>query len=150
KASRVQAGVEVAVLDGAPAAEDVAVVQADAVARADTMSQLAQVSNVLEIARAHWAAPVVVIADATGAASIPAGPCREPVHQVLRPGAGPSYAAEPIHVVIEAGGVHADMYVAACLGGDTGTVCAEDGANALQLRPGLRRVAEDRADDFAG
>src|SRR5215470_11678782 len=62
KPSRVQAGVEVAVLDGAAAADDIAVIQADAVARADTMSQLAQVSHVLEIARAHGAAPVVVIA----------------------------------------------------------------------------------------
>src|SRR5262245_10397385 len=76
KPSRVQAGVEVAVLYGAAAADDVAVVQADAVARADTMSQLAQVPHVLEIARAHGAAPVVVIADATVAASIRTGPGR--------------------------------------------------------------------------
>ena len=42
---------------GAAAAGDVPVVQADAVARADPMGQLAQVSYVLKIARAHGAAP---------------------------------------------------------------------------------------------
>src|SRR5215813_1658948 len=34
--------------------------------------------------------------------------------------------------------------------GDPGAVRAEDGANALQLRPGLRRVAQHRADELAG
>src|SRR5438128_982468 len=62
--SGVKARIEVAVLDRAPLLQDVAVVEADAVARAHARREVTQALGLLELAGTHWTAPAVATARA--------------------------------------------------------------------------------------
>src|SRR4029077_1822407 len=69
QASRIQARVEVAVLDGPVLFEDVAEVETDRVTAADPVGQVAQALHLLELPRAHRAAPAIAVGAAAVAAS---------------------------------------------------------------------------------
>src|SRR5205814_9483254 len=98
---------------------------------------------------AHWAAPAIAIGAATVAAS-PLSCCRrQPVHQVLGPGAHPSHAAELVDVVVHACGVDPDVDMATGPAACARSLCLQDLTYAFELRPGLRRVLQDRTDRLA-
>src|SRR6266568_730346 len=87
QASRIQARVEVAVLDRPPLLEDVSVIEADPVAGADPVGEVAEVLGVLELPRTHRAAPAVAVTGTPVLTTTAAAACGEAVHQVLCPGA---------------------------------------------------------------
>src|SRR5439155_26790042 len=87
QARRIETRVEVAVLDRPVAFEDVAEVQTDRVAAADSVGQVAEALHLLKLSRAHGAAPAISVGAPPVAASTLAGCCREPIHEVLGPGA---------------------------------------------------------------
>ena len=82
--------------------------------------------------------------DPTGAPAAPRGG-REPVHQVLGPAADLGHPPEAVDVVVQVGRVGADVDMATRPHRGACALGPEDRADALQLSPGLRGVAEDRA-----
>ena len=112
--------------------------------------QVAQALHLLKLSRAHGAAPAVAVGAATVAASSLPSCGREAIEQILGPGAHSGDAAELVDVVVHACRVDPDMDVAARAAGRARSLCLQNLTHTFELRPGLRRVLQDRTDHLAG